>query len=145
SLSYKKNPEWFDKGKPNVDAARLAIVPDPAQRLAQFTAGNLDALNVPIDDLDTMKKQNPKAEVIANWDPGDGHVYFQLGDPKSPFQDIRLRQAVSLAIDRATYGKVTLKDQWVQGFNVPQTLGKWALRMEGLSDDIAQWYRFDLP
>ncbi|MGH2587744.1 MAG: ABC transporter substrate-binding protein, partial [Dehalococcoidia bacterium] len=143
--TYKRNPEWFEQGRPYVDGAKLAIVPDPAQRLAQFSAGNLDAVGVPLDDLETMQAQNPKAEVISNWDPGDGHIYFQLGESNSPFQDIRLRQAVSLAIDRETYGRVTLNDQWIQGFNVAQTLGKWALKIDDLPADTAQWYTFDLP
>lgn len=144
ALTYKRNPDWFEKGKPYVDGIRLPIVPDAAQRLAQFTAGNVGHIGVPIDDVPTMKQQNPQAEELRNWDPGDGHIYYPLSDPQSPFKDIRVRQAVSLAIDRDTYGKVTLNGTWSPVFNVPLSFGKWALRQEDLSPEVAQWYKFDL-
>ena len=141
---FKKNANWFEKGRPYIDGVKWAIVPDPAQRLAQFTAGNIDFVSVPPEDLDTMRQQNPKAELISNWDPGDGILYFQLGEAGSPFQDIRIRQAMSLALDRTAYGKVMLQDKYTLGFNVSQTMGKWALRMEDLPADTTQWYKFDL-
>jgi peptide/nickel transport system substrate-binding protein len=145
SVNLKKNPNYFDKGKPYLDGIKIAIITDPAQRMAQFTGGHLDYLSVPtLDDYPTMNQQNPKAETVRNWDPGDGIVYFQLRDPKSPFQDIRVRQAVSLAIDREAYGKALLADKWVQGFYIPQSWGKWALRMDELPADTAQWYKPDL-
>jgi peptide/nickel transport system substrate-binding protein len=145
SASLKKNPDYYVKGHPYVDEVKIAILTDAAARLAQFTAGHLDYLSVPtLDDYPTASQQNPKAETVRSWDPGDGHVYFQLRDPKSPFQDIRLRQAVSLAIDRQAYGKAMLQDKYVQGFYIPQSWGKWALRLDELPSDVQSLYHVDL-
>ena len=145
-LSLKKNPDYFVQGRPYLDGIKIAIIPDANQRIAQFTGGHLDYLSVPtVAQYPGVAQQNPKAETVRNWDPGDGIIYFQLRDPKSPFQDIRLRQAVSLAIDRAAYGKALLDDKWVQGFYIPQSWGKWALRMDELPPDTQQWYKVDLP
>ena len=144
-VTLKKNPDYYVKGHPYIDEVKIAIIPDPAQRLAQFTAGHLDTATVPtLDDYPTWSQQNPKAETVRTWDPGDGHVYFQLRDPKSPFQDIRLRQAVSLAIDREAYGKAMLQDKYVQGFFIPQSWGKWALRLDELPSDVQKLYHVDL-
>jgi peptide/nickel transport system substrate-binding protein len=142
---FRKNPDWYEKGQPYLDGVQVAVVPDPAQRLAQFTANNVDSVGVPPDDLDTMRLQNPKAEVITGFDPGDGQLYFQLGDPSSPFHDIRLRQAVSLAIDREAYSKVIKQGKSTLGWYVPPRFGKWALSMEDLPADVQQWYKYDLP
>ncbi len=142
-VTYKRNPNWFEQGRPYIDGVKLAIIPDAAQRLAQFTGGNLDYLSISFDDLETMQRQNPRAEVIKNWDPGDGQIFFQLGEPNSPFQDIRLRRALSLAIDREAYGRVMCNNQYIQGFWVSQTHGKWALRMEHLSPEVARWYTYN--
>ena len=142
-VTYKRNPNWHEQGRPYIDGAKIAIIPDPAQRLAQFTAGNLDFLSVPIEDVETMQRQNPRAEVIKNWDQGDGQIFFQLGDPNSPFQDIRLRRALSLAIDREAYGRVMCNNQYILGFWASQTLGKWALRMEHLPPEVARWYKYN--
>jgi peptide/nickel transport system substrate-binding protein len=142
---YKKNPSWFEQGQPYVDGVRHAIIPDAAQRLAQFTAGNIDFIgNLYIDDLNTVRRSNPNAQVIARWDQGGPIVYFQLGDPASPFQDIRLRRAVSLAIDRESFAKALLRDQWQQSFNVPLNMGKWAIKIADLPSETAQWYRYNL-
>lgn len=142
---YKKSPSWFEQGQPYVDGVRHAIIPDAAQRLAQFTAGNIDVLgNLYIDDLNTVKRSNPNAQVIARWDQGGPIIYFQLGDPASPFQDIRLRRAVSLAIDRDSFAKALLRDQWQQSFNVPLNMGKWALKITDLPSETAQWYTYNL-
>lgn len=145
AFMYKKNPAWFEQGQPYIDGVRHAIIPDAAQRLAQFTAGNIDFIgNLYVDDLNTVKRSNPNAQVIARWDQGGPIVYFQLGDPASPFQDIRLRRAVSLAIDRDSFAKALLRDQWQQSFNVPLNMGKWALKLSDLPAETAQWYTYNL-
>lgn len=145
-ITLKKNPDYFIKGRPYLDGIKIAIIPDANQRIAQFTGGHLDYLSVPtVAQYPPVAQQNPKAETVRTWDPGDGIVYFQLRDPKSPFQDIRLRQAVSLAIDREAYGKALLDNKWVQGFYIPQSWGKWALRTDELPQDTAQWYKVDVP
>ncbi len=146
ALQFRKNPDWWDSGKPHIDGAKVAIVPSAAQQLAQFTAGNIDMLsNISQDDLPSVRAQNPKAELITNWGPGDGHIYFNLGDPSSKFRDIRVRQAMSLAIDRNALSKIAFNNACVPTFYAPQGLGKWALKMEQLPPDTAQFYKQDLP
>ncbi len=145
ALTYKKNPAWFETGRPYLDGARRAVVPDAAQQLAQFTAGNLDEVSVARENVASMRQQNPKAQQIAIRDQGGPLIYFQLGDPASPWQDIRLRQAVSLAIDRDAFAKVYAIDRWQPSFNVPLNMGKWAVTLKDLPADTAQWYKLDLP
>jgi peptide/nickel transport system substrate-binding protein len=146
ALQFRKNPDWFESGKPYVDGVKVAIVPSAAQQLAQFTAGNIDALgNISQDDLPSVRAQNPKAELITSWGPGDGQIYFNLGDPSSKFRDIRLRQAISLAIDRNALAKIAFDNACIPTFYAPQGLGKWSLKMEQLPSDTAQWYKQDLP
>lgn len=87
ALTYKRNPNYFEQGKPYIDGAKIAIIPDAAQRMAQFSAGNIDFIGVNLEDVETVRRQNPRAELIRNWDPGDGHLFFQLGDLTSPFRD----------------------------------------------------------
>jgi peptide/nickel transport system substrate-binding protein len=144
ALTFKRNPDWFEKGRPYVDGVKLAIIPDPAQRMAQFTAGNTDFVAPIQNDLPTVQQQNPKAEIIRNVTNGNGIMYYQLSDPSSIFQDIRLRQAASLAADRKAYGKVYYGDKYVRTFNVNPDYGKWVLGWDELSAETKQWYDFDL-
>jgi peptide/nickel transport system substrate-binding protein len=145
----KKNPAWHFQGRPYVDSIRWAIIPDTGQQQAQFTGGHLDVVGMtesaPVtpNDLPAYKKDNPKAQVIRS-DPSSPQVlYFQLGDPASAFQDVRLRRAFSMAIDRDALYKAVWNSDAEPQFHVTLTQGKWALHQNELPADTAQYYKFD--
>ncbi len=142
---YKRNPEWHLKPMPYVDTLKIAIIPDANQQLAQFTAGNLDELTVgnPFD-LPTVKQQNPKANIVKVPVGGPpSHFYFQLGDPTSPFQDIRVRRAFSMAFDRTAVAKAVFNGEGVPTVFVPLYMGKWALPVDKLDSATQQYYKYD--
>jgi peptide/nickel transport system substrate-binding protein len=144
ALTYKKNPDYFEKGLPYIDNAQINIVPDANAQLAQFTAGHLARVtNIATSDLPTAQQQNPNADSIPLWEHGGEVIYFQLRDPASPFQDIKLRRALSLAVDRDAVGKATSADRYALSFNVTLDEGKWAIRSEDLPADTAQWYKYN--
>jgi len=145
----KKNPDYYQKGLPYVDGIRWNVVPDVSQLRAQFTGGHLDAIGVPdgltlpITDIPTLTKDNPKATVLKA-DPAGGQVvFYQLGDPASAFQDNRVRRAASLAVDRDAIAKALYGGDGVAQFMVILQLGNKALHMTDLSPDVAQYYKYD--
>ena len=143
AYSYKKNSAWFENGKPYVDSIRVAVVPDTAQQLAQFSAGSLDEYMPGINDLATAKQRNPKATVIKADNGSPYPLYFQLGDPASPFLDIRVRQAFSMAIDRDALSKVIYNGETELTAFVPAYMGKWAQRLPDLDPAIGQFYKYN--
>jgi peptide/nickel transport system substrate-binding protein len=146
SAIYKKSPTYWDSNLPYIDTAQLSIIADANAQLAQFTANHLQVLgNVTADTIDVDRKQNPDADVIPAWQHGGEVLYFQLRDSASPFQNINLRRALSLAIDRQTIGKSLEQDKYALAFNVTLDEGKWAMRIGDLSQDSQQWYQFNLP
>jgi peptide/nickel transport system substrate-binding protein len=145
SINFKRNPDYYDQPRPYVDAIQVAIVPDVNQQFAQFTSGKTDFLSsISQQNLPTYQRQNPNAQTITNWGPGDGQVYFKPEDPQSPFKDIRVRRAMSLALDRDALTKAAFDGKAIPNFYSPQSLGDWSLKMEQLPADTAQWYKFDL-
>ena len=143
AVSLKKNPSYYEKGVPAVDEVRQVIIPTQAQALAQFTAGKLDILTVAPNDLAAAQKNNPTAHLIAATAGGFAVIYFQV-HPGSPFDDIRLRQAVSLALDRDAIGKTIYNGHYDICFHVKLTMGKWALTMDQLDPSVQQYYKLDL-
>ncbi len=146
AVTFKRNPDFYEQGQPYVDAVRAAILPDANARIAQFTGGHLDYLSgVLANDVPTIQQQNAKAEVIKAITTGNGVMFYNLGDPKSPMQDIRLRQALSLMIDRDAYAKASgfKTGEYVQTFSVPPNVGKWAAMAEDYPADTLQWYKYD--
>jgi len=145
----KKNPDWFQTGRPYVDSIRWAIIPDPGPQQAQFTGGHLDVTGMvesaPVtpNDLPAYKKDNPRAQVVRSDPSSPQLLYFQLGDSASAFQDIRLRRAFSMAIDRDTLNKAVWNNDAEPQFHVHLTQGKWALHQNELPAETAQWYKYD--
>ncbi len=142
---YRKNPDWFQRGMPYVDGVKLAIVPDRQQEIAQFGTGNLDELILDApDDLTAAQQAAPKALVVKGQRATPYPLYFQLGpDSGSPFLDIRLRRAVSMALDRAVLAKVVFSGQADQLVYVPAYMGRWALKVADLPADIQQFYQYN--
>lgn len=146
---YRKNPDYFVKGRPYVDGMKLAIIPDPSQQLAQFTGGNLDEIGATQSqsysafDVEPIQRSNPKAQVVKSRYSIPNHIMFQLGDPKSPFLDIRVRQAFSMAIDRDVIGKSVWGGEYETIIHVPGYMGKWSLRVQDLSQADQQLYKFN--
>ncbi len=142
---YKRNPNYWDPNVPYIDTAQLNIISDANAQLAQYTANHLYVLtSVTGDNIDVDRKQNPDSDVIPGWEHGGEVLYFQLRDSASPFQNVNLRRALSLAIDRQTIGNSLLQSKYALAFNVTLDEGKWAMRIGDLSQDSQQWYRFDL-
>ena len=71
------------------------------------------------------------------------HIMFQLGDPKSPFLDIRIRQAFSMAIDRDVISKAVWGGQSEQVVHVPAYMGKWSLKVSDLDPKVLQYYKYN--
>jgi ABC-type transport system substrate-binding protein len=116
---------------------------------AEFRAGHLDIMGVSdglpitINDLPALKTDNPKATLLRR-DPSAGSLMFvHLGDRASAFQDIRLRRAVSLSVDRETISKAIWNDDTAMQFCVYLSLGDRALHQSDLSADTAQWYKYN--
>jgi len=140
---YKKNPAYWETGIPYVDQVKLAVIVDNAQQLAQFTAKNLDEILLSsLNDFNTEKQANPGVAQFRISNVGPNPVYFQLGDPTSAFQDIRLRRAVSMAIDRDSLGKAVYGEYDSVVF-VPGYVGKWSMSPSELPADTQQYYKYD--
>jgi peptide/nickel transport system substrate-binding protein len=106
-LVLKANPRYF-LGKPKLDGLIIRFIPDPAARLIEFKNGALHfAFFSPVltDDFNAAKA-DPK--LVARAYAGVWN-YFTAVDHTNPlFKDARVRQALSLAIDR----RRILEEQW---------------------------------
>jgi peptide/nickel transport system substrate-binding protein len=144
AVLYKRNPAWFEQGKPYVDGARYAIIPDTSQQIAQFSSGNLDHITqIEDNDLDSLKRNRPQATLITAPPGVPGWVFGQLGDPNAAWADVRVRRAVSMAIDRDALAKIVAPRGGETQLVVGTSFGNWALKPADLSPDIAPFYKFD--
>ena len=142
AVTFKKNPAWFVPGHPYIDSSRVAIVADSAQQLAQFTAGNLDIVTVATTNLDAAKRENPKAQAITVFDKAAWEFYGHMNQPSSVFNDVRVRRAMSMAIDRDALGRSIMGNHYYIGGHLQPAYGKWAPALDQLGDG-AQYLKYN--
>jgi len=118
---FKKNPTYFLAGKPNIDEFRYVVLPDEVTRQAAFRTKQIDLYNT----SDTRAYEQVKAMNVGvahvNFDPAPNSIYIQQG--QGPFTDIRVRRALSMAIDR---------DEFIKQFSGGE--GTWRLTGSRLED-----------
>ena len=111
TIRYKANKEfWGPKAK--VDNLVFAITKDPAVRLAKLRAGECQVADYPNPaDLPSIKS-DPKLQLLSQ--PGLNIGYVAMNTTKKPFDDVRVRTAINMAID-----KKTILDAIYQGAGEP--------------------------
>jgi len=107
----ERNPDYYGKpGKPQ--SIEFRPVPEGSARVIELETGNADVVtHLPPESADEIRKSG-KAELQVV--PSSYQVFFELNTAKAPFDDVRMRKAVNLAIDRKAivekilngYGKV---------------------------------------
>ena len=104
-LVLEKNPRHWDAG--SVKLRRVIFLPtdDVNTAYKQFLAGDSDWIpTVPPSQINTAKT---KPEYYAS--PYLGTYYFRLNVTKPPVSDVRVRKALSLAVDREALTKFVTK------------------------------------
>jgi peptide/nickel transport system substrate-binding protein len=102
-LKVKRNPDWWfakASGNPDMpyfDGIHVSIIPDPAVRLANLRAGKIDVLTLDKSQYAALKND---PGVTVHRLPGNHVNALRFNTTKGVFQDIRLRKAVSHALDR---------------------------------------------
>jgi peptide/nickel transport system substrate-binding protein len=107
---YRRNPDYWNKVEPYIDTIEIPIVPQYATGRPQFEAGNIYTYLVQSQDILAVKKAVPAISMYRNIIAGNnpaamiGFGWLPWGSyQKSPFLDVRVRQAVSLSLDRDAF------------------------------------------
>lgn len=97
-LSLKRNPSYWQDGKPLLDSVRWNTVPDANTRVSQVQAGQADvASDIPFSQVDSLKNA---ADVTAADFPANYTSVVIFNESFEPFADVHVRRAIAQAIDR---------------------------------------------
>ena len=126
SLELERNPGYWVKDRPYLDGVKFAIVADDNTAFTDFLAGQFQRFfPVGPENIDRVAKEtNGKATVVKA--PSTNPQLLFFNGTKKPFNDIRVRQAVSLALDRQAAIQLIVQGKGVPGgYLMPG--GQWAL------------------
>jgi peptide/nickel transport system substrate-binding protein len=144
-----RNPTYFLPNLPHIDRIEVTVDEDNASRIASFLAGKYDLgwenpgiINrtdwVQIKDALKQKRPNLKTTEF----PTNIMSHISMRTDQKPFSDVRVRQAISHAIDRQ--GILDAVAEGVGVFNpaVPAALTDWTLPIDQLGEG-AKYFKYD--
>jgi len=107
AIVFEANPAYF-RGKPNLSTFVYKIFPDPNIMLTQLKSGEIDIVSnvnfIQFDQVKAVSGYNTMISPNMIWE----HLDFNLDNPL--FQDIRIRKAIALGIDRQALINQTLRN-----------------------------------
>jgi peptide/nickel transport system substrate-binding protein len=148
-LTYVRNPNYFLAGLPYIDRIEMSVDEDSASRTAAFLTGKYDlGTEFPgginrsdwVQLKDTLKQKRPNLKTVEFVSPVMQHISMRVD--QKPFSDVRVRQAMSLAIDRQAIIDSVYEGGGVLNPPVPAALKEWSVPMDKLGEG-AKYYKHD--
>ncbi|HTE83315.1 MAG TPA: ABC transporter substrate-binding protein, partial [Dehalococcoidia bacterium] len=157
TVSFARNPNYYLTGAdgqavPYIDAAAFTLQTDSNALLTQLNAGHIDVIttqSISLAQVQSAKQQNPSLQE-SDFAPNTYTNFFfspsTYTDNRPPFNDVRLRRAISLAIDRDAINKQVFggKAPGWDNVAIPAGFSYWWLDPKGKDMGPAgAWYKYD--
>ena len=142
--TFRRNPDYYGSPLPWVDGVEWIVMEDESVQLAAYSTGQIDAGGwhqwvVRQPDLPGLKKRRPdlvNQDFLSNVTNG---IYMRTDKP--PFNDVRVRRAISHAVDRqAIIDAVFIKGEPTPA--IARGVPEWSPRIDQLGPG-ARYYRHD--
>lgn len=91
--------KFYHEGTPNLDRLEIVYIDDLSTKMMEYEAGNIDMCDLDVSLLDQYK-DSLAGEIHQVVPLGTYFLAIKVDDPA--FDDVRVREAISLAIDRQT-------------------------------------------
>jgi peptide/nickel transport system substrate-binding protein len=111
SATLVRNPDYWatderhpENKLPYVDGIKYLIIPDETEAAAAMRAGKIDIIHsISYKQAQAIQQSNPEIQMIVT--SGDPATTVQMRNDKAPFNDIRVRKAMQMAVDLPTIAK----------------------------------------
>ncbi|HSE93349.1 MAG TPA: ABC transporter substrate-binding protein [Methylomirabilota bacterium] len=148
-LTLVRNAQYFIGGLPYIDRVEIVIDEDNASRISSFLAGKYDlgwenpgTINRTdwVQIKDTVKQKRPGIQTTEF--PSNVMSHISMRTDQKPFSDVRVRHAISHAIERQGIIDATYEGVGVFNAAVPAALKDWAIPVNQLGEG-AKYFKYD--
>jgi peptide/nickel transport system substrate-binding protein len=105
-LVLEKNPNYWDKDKIYLDRVVMRPLPDNQARFASLMAGESDIIWEDSYSHENIKKAKGDKNLTVHEYTGSGATVYALNTKVPPLDDIRVRQALAMALDKPKISQV---------------------------------------
>ena len=127
--------DYYGEQNPDWEEVIFRVVPESSTRVGELIAGNVDAVNMVIPTEWERVNGNEGTAVVNG--PSTRVYQLALKTDKGPTADLRVRQAIDLAIDDQT-----IVDTILQGAGTPM-LTRIPSGVNGCNEDLVGKYNYD--
>ena len=134
-IEYVKNPDYFVKGRPYLDGLKYIVVKERGTRVAALQAGQVDTA-FPGDTSKTTAEQLKKAvpQLVFTRAAENVNENLIMNTKKPPFDNPKVRIAVSHAIDRRALNQAVHQGGSTIGISMPSPpWGVWGIAEKDLA------------
>ena len=136
SVELVRNPDYFVKGRPYLDGVRYTVIVERGTRVAALQAGQIDVAypgETTLSIAEQLQKSVPG--MVFTETASNVSENLLLNTRKPPFDNLKVRRALSFAIDRRTYTQTVHRGAAIVGASLaPKPWGVWGL----LDRDLGQ-------
>jgi oligopeptide transport system substrate-binding protein len=136
-----KNPQHFDAKDVSIEQINWVMVTEDSTAFAMYENGELDVSNPPLDDMDRVKADATLSQELYIA-PDLCTYYYGYNVTKPPFDNVKVRQAFSYAVDRQKLIDTVIKGEQrpAKSFACPGIFGGVADNddFEGITFDPAK-------
>lgn len=123
-VTLKKNPDHANADSIKYDSIRFNIMKDESQRTAAIRSGKVDIAAVSADTATLLEKdKNVEVKSYQSME----YSYLGINVAKEPFNDVKVRQAISYAVDRQEIIDSVWKGEASLTGPISPALDQWAI------------------